>query len=92
MRGASRIHVAQHPKLIPQKVQELTKDAVTSEIGINDLGLSCLKLWVLKSTIRLSVSTLQIKMGVCAVIPRRVRESGLPGSWKPWQGNTCVHS
>ena len=68
-------------RIISQKVRDLSPDAVLLEIGTNDLG--SISPEIVGSNIHDIVKCLHfslgIKMvGVCLVIPRRVRESGLP--------------
>ena len=76
LHGVGGLRVTQLRRIISQKVRHLSPD-----VGTNDLG--SISLEIVGSDIHDIVEylhfSLGIKMvGVCLVIPRRVRESGLP--------------
>ena len=81
LHGVGVLRVTQLRRIISQKVRELSPDAVLLEIGTNDLG--SISPEIVGSDIHDIVEYLHFSlgiqmMGVCLVIPRRVRESGLP--------------
>ena len=81
LHGVGGRRVTQLRRIISQKVRDLSPDAELLEIGTNDLG--SISPEIVGSDIHDIVEYLHFSLGikmvfVCLVIPRRVRESGLP--------------